>query len=423
MQNIGYLIPEFPGQTHNFFWREMQAMRELGFEVELFSTRRPPRTIESPSWAAEARERTHYLFPTTGKDALRGMGLLVLSPLKTLRCLAVVARADLPIRGKIRAVALVFMGAVLASKALLRNIGHIHVHSCADAANIAMFASLLSETKYSLTLHNPVSEYGPNQAAKWKYASFGIVIAKWILADLKSRYGASLPPVAIAPMGVDLDRFRRAAPYQPHVPGQKLELFCCARLNRAKGFLDLLDATSQLASLGYDVNLSIAGEDDVGGTGFRKEVERKIQENGLSERVVLLGAVPESVVIRHLERAHVFVLASLEEPLGVAIMEAMALEVPVVVTRSGGVPELVADGEHGILVDPRRPDQLASAVASIAANPSAAREMGRQGRERIESSFGHRCSAKAIASFLNGTGIEVAERAPAKENASVARTN
>jgi len=65
---IGILIPEFPGQTHIFFWRELEALRAMGIEPELASTRLPPRAIMSHSWSAEAIDKTEYLSPPTPAD-------------------------------------------------------------------------------------------------------------------------------------------------------------------------------------------------------------------------------------------------------------------------------------------------------------------------------------------------------------------
>ena len=62
---IGYLIPELPGQTHIFFWREIQEMEAMGAEIPLISTRLPNRGIISHSWSEEAMARTRYLLPVS----------------------------------------------------------------------------------------------------------------------------------------------------------------------------------------------------------------------------------------------------------------------------------------------------------------------------------------------------------------------
>jgi glycosyltransferase involved in cell wall biosynthesis len=92
-------------------------------------------------------------------------------------------------------------------------------------------------------------------------------------------------------------------------------------------------------------------------------------------------------------RIDVLVQPSRADNLPLAILEAMAAGLPVIGTRAGGIPELVVDGETGLLVAPERPDQLAAALDSLAANPERRAEMGSRGRERVQEHF----SADAIA--------------------------
>ncbi|MDY6963422.1 MAG: colanic acid biosynthesis glycosyltransferase WcaL, partial [Pseudomonadota bacterium] len=70
---IGFLIPEFPGQTHIFLWRERQALADLGIDAELVSTTRPPTGIVSHSWSQEARNVTLYLMPFSFRDGVFGL--------------------------------------------------------------------------------------------------------------------------------------------------------------------------------------------------------------------------------------------------------------------------------------------------------------------------------------------------------------
>ena len=107
-------------------------------------------------------------------------------------------------------------GALLSRLARKRGWSHVHVHSCAESANIALFAHRLSGLPYSMTLHGPLSDYGKNQKQKWRHASFAIVITKKLLAEVNEQVGESLPEVVeIAPMGVELHKFNRSTPYQP----------------------------------------------------------------------------------------------------------------------------------------------------------------------------------------------------------------
>ncbi|RYZ36821.1 MAG: glycosyltransferase, partial [Myxococcaceae bacterium] len=162
----------------------------------------------------------------------------------------------------------------------------------------------------------------------------------------------------------------------------------------------LIDAVGMLRKKGIDARLSIAGEDEAGGTTYRKVLEAKLAKDGLQDAVTLLGAVSEDVVKDGIQRSHIFALASLQEPLGVAIMEAMAMRVPVVVTGAGGVKELVDDGVDGVLVQPQAPVELAEKLEKLSRDPSEALRLGEAGRLKVEKQFSSERSADMLAAML-----------------------
>jgi glycosyltransferase involved in cell wall biosynthesis len=128
-----------------------------------------------------------------------------------------------------------------------------------------------------------------------------------------------------------------------------------------------------------------AGALVVGDGPDRAELEAEIASLELDERVELAGErhdVPEL-----LARANLFVLSSRSEGLPVSVLEAMAAGLPVVASRVGGIPELVADGETGILVEAGDADELAAAISRLLADPELRRSMGEAGRDRARVSF------------------------------------
>ncbi len=403
---IGYFIPEFPGQTHIFFWREIEALESMGMDIDLVSTKHPVSKIMSHTWTQEAQKRTTYLFPPTRNLIGIFLEILRCGPQGWFRCLGAILKAKgVSLSGRLRLFALAFIGAELSYLARSRSWKHLHVHSCADAANVAMFASLLSKLPYSIMLHGPLGDYGLNQEQKWCFAEFGIVITQKLYEEVNNSLGSYLPKkVEIAPMGVDTGVFSRNIPYSPWNGKDSLLIFSCGRLNPCKGHADLIAAIDILRKRGINAELEIAGEDEQGGEGYRKELEKLIQQLGLDNSVHLLGAVSENVVRESLEKAHVFALASLHEPLGVAIMEAMAMEVPIVVTGSGGVKELVDDGVNGLLVEPHAPTQLADAIASLLEDTELSIRLGKAGREKVTQSFHSQRSAEVL---LNSIGLSL----------------
>src|SRR4051812_25678190 len=93
-RRIGYLVPQFPAQTHILFWRELQALERLGLEPDLFSTREPPAHLVSHVWADEAARRTRYLAPPDARVATGAVAILTKAgPVRLARCLDVVRRA------------------------------------------------------------------------------------------------------------------------------------------------------------------------------------------------------------------------------------------------------------------------------------------------------------------------------------------
>ncbi len=385
---LGYLVPQFPGQTHTFFWREIGEIERRGGEVALLSTRLPPRRLISHGWSEAAIARTAYL----GRP----------DPLGTLQALAGLSgevRSD--IRGEGPALvrdALLCLSPArrLARIAAARGIGHVHVHSCGRAALIAALANRMSGLSYSLTLHGPLSDYGPGQRLKWRHAAFATVITAGLLEEARAALGADMPArLRVQPMGVDVDAFARTQAYRPPGPGEPIRLFSCGRLSPIKGHQDLMQAVRILADGGLDVRLEIAGEDDAGGGGFRRTLEARLDALDLGDRVRLLGAVSEAEVREKLLEAHMFVLASWHEPLGVAYMEAMSCALPTIGTDAGGVRELF-DARSGLLVPPKDPEALAAAIAALARDPKRAARMGRDGRARVAREFRASAGARTL---------------------------
>ena len=174
--------------------------------------------------------------------------------------------------------------------------------------------------------------------------------------------------------GVDLGRFDYAGPTAAG------PIVTVARLSPEKDLATLLRAMALLKDTAPDLRLEIAGEGPC-----RDELDALSTELSLDDRVTLLGRISD--VAGLLTRARMFALSSLTEGVSLTLLEAMGRGLPVVATSVGGNTEVVADGVTGLLVPPSRPDLLAAALSSLAADPHRATEMGRAGRRRVEERF------------------------------------
>jgi glycosyltransferase involved in cell wall biosynthesis len=165
-----------------------------------------------------------------------------------------------------------------------------------------------------------------------------------------------------------------------------------AQLSPWKGQDTAIEALELLRSAGVDAHLLLIGSAKfvARATRFDNEayvarLRRTIADAGLEDRVSWLGErddVPE--LIRALD---VLLLPSWEEPFGRALIEAMALGVPIVSTNVGGPVEIVEQGREGFLVAPREPAAWAEAIRRITDNPDQAAEMGRAGRLKAQAQF------------------------------------
>ena len=376
----------------------------MGVNVTLFSTRPPPAGLIAHRWSDEAMARTRYLVDWGPLNAALA---LVRFPFRALT-------SDL------RQNPLEFLKDILLSLPAARRlarlckaqgISHVHAHSARRAATICALAKVIWGLDYSVTLHGPMSDYGPGQGFKWRHARFGTVITRKLLHELRAALGDDLPKALfVQPMGVDTVALTRTAPYAPPKAGAPLRLFCCGRLNIVKGHEDLIEALRLLRASGLDAKLEIAGQDDDGGSGYYSVLKSKISELELEDHVTLLGAVSAETVHEKLLEAHIFVLASWHEPLGVAYMEAMSCAVPTVGTSAGGVPELIEDGVNGVLVPPRAPEQLAACLASLASDPARLMALSAAGRKTVKEGFSARKGAATLLLGLTADGTAPPER-------------
>lgn len=396
-------MPEFPGQTHTWIWRDRRALEELGIEADLVSTRRPKLVIHD--WAEKAQELTHYLVPLSPHDIRETlMALLKAGPKAVARCLLVPLEIKgLSVKQRLRLAALVVIAGRFAALARERGWSQFHVLSAGDAAHVAAFASFLTGIDYSLTLLAPMDGYGPNQKEKWQHASFALVMSEKLRAEVEEQLGDDAPErIAIAPMGVDLDHAKRVTPYLPWAPGEPCRIYTCGRLHPVKGHKYLFEALALITQRGKQVRLLVAGGEE-GVSGYRDALVEQLRRLKLEDSVEFLGAVPEERHRQAIEGAHVFVLASLDEGISVAAMEAMAMETPVVVTDVGGMRELVAPGDDALMVPSENPEALADAICTILDDPALARRLSERSRQKIASKFHHRRSAEALAECLGVT--------------------
>lgn len=165
----------------------------------------------------------------------------------------------------------------------------------------------------------------------------------------------------------------------PRLPiGGQAWIGCVAELTKNKGVAYLVDASGRLPASNFKLVIIGDGEE-------RNKLELQIAGLGLQSKVFLLGFVPDAA--QYLKAFDVFVLPSITEALGYALIEAGQAGLPAVATKTGGIPWIIKDGESGILVPPKNSEALAEALKKLLDDEGLRKRMGQKNRELISQKF------------------------------------
>lgn len=161
-------------------------------------------------------------------------------------------------------------------------------------------------------------------------------------------------------------------------------LFCCSRIRPLKNILGMIKAFAVIAQRFANAQLRIAGTAE---PAYLRECERQIKINNLQNSVHMLGNLSIKDIQFELSKAHCASLPSFQENTPLSIAEAMAVGVPVVGARVGGIPEMVEDGKTGLLVDPYNTEDIAEAICKILSDENLARSMSQRAKQIAKSRF------------------------------------
>ncbi len=186
--------------------------------------------------------------------------------------------------------------------------------------------------------------------------------------------------------GIDLTRFahldgaRDALRRELGIPSDAEVLITLAVLREPKGIQFMIEAMPAILAARPNAYYLVAGDGS-----HRAALEEHASRAGVERRVVFAGM--RSDVPRVLAASDVFVLPTLTEALPTVLAEAMACRLPIVASAVGGVPEMVADGVNGKLVQPARPEELTRACVELLSNPALREQMSQRGWEIVNDKF------------------------------------
>ena len=355
-----------------------------------------PRMAAEPPYEASGRS-SFAVLPHTPEVKLRPLEFGPVGGAPKLRLLAQTAAATAP--------------AVRDMGSLIRFINRrgIDIIHCEEGTRNAFYAYLLSRfTRAKCLVHFHLG-YGdwmsrPSRLAIHR-ADAIISVSAWTGGQISQD---GVPPRRIFPVlnGIELPRWdprdvegtgiRREFGIEPQDP----LIVQVAQLVEWKRQHLTIEAMSRVLERHPDARLMLVGTERGGrgsaGKPYTERLERQVAAAGLEGRVILTGQ--RSDVREILAAADLFTLSSVGEPCGLAFLEAMAMGNPVVSVRAGGIPELVQEGETGLLGDPDDAEQLAGNLLALIDDTEQRRRMGESGRRRVLEHFSAQRMADGVES-------------------------
>jgi glycosyltransferase involved in cell wall biosynthesis len=402
---VGYLASHYPAVSHSFVMREVEALRELGVDVETLSIWRSGPDDLLTEQDCEAARTTFTVLPASTVALLRTHARrLIRHPWRYVSTLMRAIRMSPPgAKGHLWQLFYFAEAMMVADHCARTGIRHLHAQFADSATDVALLVSHYGgrDRSWSVALHGPAEFHDVSRrrlATKVADARFVQTISNFgrsqVLALVDEEHWQK---VHVIRCGVDPAVYRPRD--IPPTTGKPPRILCVGRLVHHKGQSLLVRATAELARRGVDATVTLIGDGP-----NRPHLEELTERLGVADRVTLLGSVGQDQIRDHYEAADIFCLPSFAEGLPVVLMEAMALERPVIATRIMGVPELVEDGVTGVLVPPADLDALVSAIEALASDPSRRHRLGRAARVKVLDEFDvHRSARRLRELFRDGS--------------------
>jgi glycosyltransferase involved in cell wall biosynthesis len=406
---LAYFLGTFPALTETFVLGEIEALRAIGMEPDLYALRRPAGT-HALSLGTDLAARTYYSPGWLSREMwAANLAALRRAPGRYLRTLGsiLLGTALNPVHC-VKSLGIFPVAAAFAERMRARGITHVHAHWATYPATAGYVASRLLDITFSFTAHvYDAILVRSLMRQKIRRARFVVTCTRWNAERIAHRMPGARDKVVVNYHGATLERF---VPNGHHPPRPRFSILSCGSLYPRKGFPVLIEACRQLRDRGVAFDCTIVGEGPM-----RGDLEALIARHRLGDRVRLAGALPQPEVIAHYRAADLFVMPCVTDFLGWdeirtepvlllevgpaipfrpltdgipnVLVEAMAMRLPVLSTYVAGIPELIENGRNGVLVPEQDPAALAAAIQRLIGDPDLRRDLGERGRQTVLERF------------------------------------
>jgi len=380
---VAFLVKTYPKLSETFILGEILGLEARGLPLTVFALQRPTDALQQDA-NRRVRAQVHYL-----GDAADGViaalrehaAQLLRSPLRYLRVLG--SRVRQHPRTALRDVAL---AGRLARHMRTLGLRHVHAHFASHPGMVASLAAALTGGTYSISAHAKDIYLADPAELRGRMAGAAFTVTCTCHNQQHLR-GIAAPgtPVHLMYHGID---FRRFAPEpRPENPAVPLVL-AVGRLRDKKGFAALVEACARLRDQGLVFRCEIVGYGEE-----QARLEALIRRHCIEDRVRLAGVMTHAELAKRYQAAAVFAapcrIADDGDRDGIpnVLLEAMAMELPVVSTPVSGIPEVVHDRETGMLVPPDDPKALAATLSLLLSDPALRRHLGAAARRWVQRHF------------------------------------
>ncbi len=402
-----YLIGTFPSLTTTFIDREVRTLRRWGVDVQVVAMRRPPDDLPLSAEQEACRQGVIYLFPMVWLQLIAAHVYFALRhPRRLFSALAyLMTRPHPDWRTWLKSLLHFAEGVYSAYLIRKQSFRELHAHFADRAATIALVAGRLLDKPYSLSLHAGADIYVSPVLLREKVlgARHVVTCTRFNKTHIERLIGQSLDgQMSYVKHGLELAKYHPPnGSTNGHPTNGRPIILSVGQLAERKGLDQLIRSCGDLRDQGYKFACHIVGQGP-----RRPQLEALIDQLQLNEMVTLHGALPHEAVIDHYRRATMFVLPCLQTKDGDVdgipnvLAEAMAMQLPVVSTNLSAIPELVHDGQNGLLVPPEDMPALSGAVARLLKQPELCKELGRNGRRSVLETFDVEQNVRRFAATL-----------------------
>jgi glycosyltransferase involved in cell wall biosynthesis len=393
---IAYVLWRYPMRTETFIRREIGALRAAGLPLDVFALE-PDDPPMPPDPASPSGDVFYFGPPRRRAGRAAALTLLCRRPWTVLRLAAhvVAHRRDDAVKTWRGDREFLLLAAQLAAALARRGIAHVHSPWGNRYATLSMAAAWLLDATFSVQaraseIHRTAESDAV--ASRLREASFVITNSRYNEQLLRRILGEDAPSVHVVYNGVELERFEPPPGDGSREP-EGCRLLAVGRLIEPKGFRYLLEACARLRQRGLSFQCDIIGGTVYHDTVTPLELRILMTELALDGVVSFRGPLSFSEVLEAYRQADIFVLPCVRARDGShditpnSLIEAMAMSLAVVSTRSGAVPEIIDHDRTGLLVPPADAGSLELALERLMADAPLRRRLGRAARRTIEDRF------------------------------------